>query len=378
MRAPTFILACCALTVLPLRAHADIDPLSGIDFVNITHSGNAPWSGDGTMPDRAIGRGAVDHEFSIGRFEVNTAQWVEFMNSAFDRPAGDSIPHVFAPTFWGATSTAPLNSGNPDARRWTVPTGNDMRAVGNITWRTAAIYCNWLCNGKGVDQSAFMNGAYDVTTFGFEPSQFGDRFTDQFTHTPGAAYYIPSWDEWMKAAHYDPNKLNSDGSTGGWWSYSNGTDQPWIGAPPSQGGTANFGFGGSGQPNPFVIPLGAYSGTSPWGLFDIAGATTEWTESVLTSDIGLRYRINDGSPWNSSPGFSIAYATYTEGGDVLPNIASPSYGLRLAHTVPSPGTLVLLALSAVSKRRRRLPRHMTRLSHSFLGSSRPIDMIACH
>lgn len=40
-------------------ARADIDPLSGVDFVTITHAGNAPWPGNGTLDDRAVGRGGV-------------------------------------------------------------------------------------------------------------------------------------------------------------------------------------------------------------------------------------------------------------------------------------------------------------------------------
>ncbi len=361
MRAPTFILlaALWALggTGVP-PVHADIDPVSGIDFVTVGAVNNAPWAGDGTPGDRAIGRGAVDYQYRIGKFEVNTAQWVEFMNAAFDRPVGDVIPHVQITGFWGAASTTPNNPSNPAARRWTTPAGNEMRAVGGISWRTAAIYCNWLNNNKSLDHSAFMSGAYDVSTFGFEPIPFGERFTDQFAHTPGARYYIPTWDELLKASHYDPNKVNPDGSTGGWWTYSNGSDQPWVGGAPGtivngQPATANFGFGGTGQPNPFIIPLGAYPGTSPWGLFDVAGGTTEWTESVLTSGLGFRYRINDGSRWNDSPGSSIADSIYTEYGDIqYPNDSHLAYGLRLAQTVPTPSTICLFGFCVLQCLRR--------------------------
>ncbi len=334
-------------------ARGDIDPLSGIDFVNITHPGNAPWAGDGTAGDRAVGRGGVDYEYKIGKYEVNTAQWCEFMNAAYDRPAGNAIPHVAYTGVWGAVATTPINSSNPDARRWTVPAGREMRAVGEITWRTAAIYCNWLTNNKSLEHSAFMNGAYDVTTFGFEIQPNGiRRFTDQFEHTPGAAYYIPTWDEWLKAAHYDPAKSNPDGSTGGWWTYSNGSDQPWVGAPPSAGGTANFGFGPS--PNPFVIPLGAYSGTSPWGLYDVAGATTEWTESLqVVAGTGERLRYFDGSEWNSSQGLSIADSIYSRGSTQYPNDPGLGFGLRIASVIPAPSSLVFIALGMLPRARRR-------------------------
>ncbi len=54
--------------VLPTAAsHADIDPLSGIDFVHITEPGNAPWTGSGLpVTDHAIGRGSVGDAESVG------------------------------------------------------------------------------------------------------------------------------------------------------------------------------------------------------------------------------------------------------------------------------------------------------------------------
>jgi hypothetical protein len=69
--------------------HADIDPLSGIDFVTVGAVGNAPWAGDGTPDDQSIGRGSVGYEYRIGKFEITTAQYVEFLNAAFDRAPSD-------------------------------------------------------------------------------------------------------------------------------------------------------------------------------------------------------------------------------------------------------------------------------------------------
>ena len=85
-----------------------------------------------------------------------------------------------------------------------------MRPVGDISWRVAAMYCKWLHNDKRTDRAAFLNGAYDVSTFGYL---------------------------------YDLNKVNLDGSTGGWWKYS--ITQPEYGPP---GVNVNaMGFAG---PNP--------------------------------------------------------------------------------------------------------------------------------
>ena len=317
-----------SLALIAPCAVAQVDP-SGIDFVTITHAGNAPYQS--IFPsDFVNGRGGVDYEYRLGKFEVTTAQWVEFFNAAYDRSDG-FFPHLRPPGHWGATATTP---NTPGGLRWAVPAGNEMMPVGNISWRMAAMYCNWLHNDKSTDRSAFMNGAYDVSTFGFN----GGIFTDQLARHPDARYWIPTWDEWLKAAHYDPNKVNADGTTGGWWQYSNGSDTPYVyGPPPSMGGVgeANAGFT---TPSPFAIPLGSYATTSPWGLYDMAGGTTEWTESIVTADTGQRNRIFDGSYWSSSS-FQAGLVDSVRGkGSEYPHVPTYEFGLRIASVVPSPGT----------------------------------------
>lgn len=330
----------CLVPACGSRA-ADVDPLSGIDFVHIADPGNAPWMGDGTISDNAIGRGSVEYDYYIGRTEVNTAQWVEFFNAAFDRP--DPLPHLIPPTFWGATSTTP---NTPGGRRWTVPASNENRLVGNISWRMAAMYCNWLTNGKSSDRSAFLSGAYEVSTFGYD----NGVFTDQLTRSPGARYFIPTWDEWLKAAHYDPNR-NGPGE-GGWWVYSDSSDDPLIPGPPGVG-EANFGFPGGG-----TIPLGAYPEVqSPWGLLDLAGGTTEWNETALIGTGGIRVRVLNGSYWSSSPGFAIADSIYAISSE-FPNVSTGDFGFRIAAVVPAPGVCAvgLGGLVILARRSSRQPR----------------------
>jgi formylglycine-generating enzyme required for sulfatase activity len=329
-------------------AAADIDPLSGIDFVRVGAPGNAPWAGTTPPPifgDVALGRGRVDYEYRIGRFEVTTREWCEFFNAAFDRSDGQ-IPWLIPPNFWGAVGTT---ATMPGGRRWQVPAGNERRPVGNISWRMAAIFANWLHNEKRTDRQAFMNGAYDVSTFGGT-----DNFTDQLTHNPGARYWIPTWDEWLKAAHFDPDK-NGPGQ-GGWWTYSNGTDTELIPGPPGEG-QANFGWR-DGLDSQWRVPLGAYpESESPWGMLDAAGGTTEWTEGVLFGSQNTRFRVVEGSYWGSDPGFSIRDAVFAAGLPPFPGLNFLDFGFRIAAAVPAaPPALVLIvggSLSVVRRRRSR-------------------------
>ncbi len=339
----------CVATLAATIARADIDPNSGIDFVRIRAVGNAPWPGDGTLGDRAIGRGGVNYEYSIGKFEVTTAQWVEFFNAAMDRPSNDRLPHVFPPSRWGAQPTVPISGG----QRWTVPAGNEMLPTGNISWRMAAMYCNWLHNDKQLNREAFLDGAYDVSTFGFT----GAVMTDQRSHHPSAKYWIPTWDEWLKAAHYDPHKNGPD--QGGWWKYSITSDTVPISGPPQSLapdslGQVNAGGWISQYPNlsSYAIPLGAYAGvTSPWGLFDTGGATTEWTESIIQSPGGPPFRILDGSNWFD--GNPIADAIWTENANDFPNVSTFDFGFRIASSIPPPTSIVLLVFAGAFNSHRR-------------------------
>ncbi len=352
-----------ALTLLSGTALAQVDPNSGIDFVTIGDVGNANWTGGGSNNNR----GRVDYEYKIGKFEVTTSQWVEFMNAALDRPSSDRIPHVYAPSVWGAQGTPAQNGGS----RWRVPAGREMLPTGGVDWRVCAIYCNWLHNGKSLDRSAFLSGAYDVDTF--QRYNGGATYTDQVTRSPGARYFIPSLDEWMKAAHWDPNKPNTDGTSGGWWTYSNSSDTPYnygpagqrvvqfpgTPAPDPEGpfATANAGWDNFDFPgfSPYSIPLGSYTGvTSPWGLMDVAGATSEWVEEAFRQpgEIYLRSRSFEGSAWDFRTN-GIPDMVRSPRGGGPPDLSFYEVGFRVA-SIPAPGMGSLgVGLSVLSLRRRR-------------------------
>ncbi|MBX9736681.1 MAG: formylglycine-generating enzyme family protein [Phycisphaerales bacterium] len=319
----------------------------GIEFVTVGAAGNAGWSGTG----RANGRGGVDYDYRIGRFEVTTAQWVQFFNAAYSRPQSEGLPHMLPPDggFWGAQSDP--NYQGP-GQRWVVAPGQENRPVGNISWRMAAMYCNWLHNDQRSDRAAFLNGAYDVSTFGY----FGNIFTDQFTHDAGARYWIPTWNEWLKAAHFDPNRHGT--GQGGYWNISNASDTPLLYGPPTNPfAQANAEFDEDSRPlnplgiDPFSISLGAYPQTqSPWGLLDVAGGTWEWTEEVRTTFGNPTQRIFDGSAWTQTQFLDeIQY-----GGSDFPSYSGIFSGLRIASAIPSPSaSMALVGLLVVTMRRRR-------------------------
>jgi Sulfatase-modifying factor enzyme 1 len=322
------------LCLLASAAQAQVDP-SGIDFVTVGSPNNAAYNRD-DLQGLITGRGSVPYEYRIGRYEVTTSQWLEFYNTFKAR--SDFVPDSVLPPpqIWGAQMDP--NYTGPGTRYRLIPGNPDSgtRFTAGITWRTAARFCNWLCNGKSSSLSALDNGAYDTSTFQ-EPMR--GVFTDQLHHNPNALYFIPSIDEWAKASFYDPA---ANGGQGGWWLNQYGRDrQPVFGPPPSWGGTGEtntfFQLPGNAQ---FQIPLGAYESVgsvSPWGLLDSAGATTEWTEERLVNDFGQTFRYTGGS---SSAAGQTDWA-YAYGADNPANRYAWD-GLRVAASIPAPGAAFVL------------------------------------
>ena len=251
-----------AAGLLAARAAAQND----FDWVTIGDPGNESYQGPPDAFGIIAGSGSVGYEYRMSRTEVSTGQWLEFVN-AF----GTAIPDL-VPTHWGATQSAPgLWSLRNDVA---TPA---MLPVGGITWEQAAIYCNWLHNGKQSDIGTLWDGVYDTSTFTFD----GHTFTHQLAPKPGARYWIPNLDEWLKAAHYDPDKNGS--GQGGWWLYPNSSDTQLVPGLPGVGETMAFiDLPGSAE---WDIPLGAYPDVrSPWGLLDLSGGAAEWAS---TSPLGL-------------------------------------------------------------------------------------------
>jgi formylglycine-generating enzyme required for sulfatase activity len=333
------ILTVCAVTQV---AAAQPSP-DGFDWVTIGAPANAAY--DRRDPNNLItGRGSVDYSYQLGRTEVTTAQWLEFINAALARP--DPLPlDITRPVIWGA-QLDPTYSGPGLKYRLASGVENAANlAAGGIPWRTGAVFCNWLHNNKATNPEAFMNGAYDASTFGYLDN---DEFTDQVAHNPDARYWIPTLDEWLKGAYYDPNK---DG-VGGWWLSPNGTDDPIQYGPPGVG-DANAGYTLPGQAE-FRIPLGSYPQTaSPWGLLDLSGFTTEFTESIFVDpfDPGNHYRLTGGSYWTNG---WVGGDFPSQIGAALPSETNLLLGFRFATSIPSPSAAcVATATFAFVNRRRR-------------------------
>jgi sulfatase modifying factor 1 len=299
-----------------------------IDWVTVGDPGNAA---------DITGYGAVSEEFRIGKYEVTIAQYAAFLNAVAKRD-----PYFL----WNGLMADPLiagisRSGSSGSFTYSVigpsgttPAGANSpgdRPITMVSWFSAARFANWMHNGQGsgdTETGAYMlNGVTD----GMAPAR-----------NPGAEFYIPTENQWYKAAYY-----KGGGTDAGYWTFATQTDiipSNFIGSAVNQ---ANYReIGGFGltyysvtqsidrvSNQNYLTNVGAFSGSpSAYGTFDQAGNVSEWNDldGVASFRRGLR-----GGDWfsryeelqSSVRREPIASDT---GGD------NNIFGFRLASPVPVP------------------------------------------
>jgi hypothetical protein len=311
-------LSVTALTAMPCLGGGVPD--YGFDWVTIGAPGNRDTipSEVPSLPDRQIG--GVAYEYRLTRTEVTVGQWFEFAQAyvRWHPEAADNSEltgFFIGVHFDGTLFTFPSLISAPNVQ----------------SWRMAARFCNWLHNGKADNPAAFESGAYDAATFTENPD--GTQ-NDQREHSPGALFWIPTHDEWVKGAFYDPNRYGE--GQGGYWRYPNTSNTVPVSGLPENGGETNAGMGMPFERYP--MPVGSYPDVqSPWGLLDVSGGETEWTESIFGTELS-RNRVLLGSRYGSTTYFLSDRPDAVTGTD--PRFLD---GLRLASAVPAPGSALLLA-----------------------------------
>lgn len=316
---------------LPSLSSADVPPDYGLDWARVGAAGNRATRPDEVPYAPGLSIGAVPYEYRITKTELTVQQYCDFVR-AYAQYYPDARYDSFFTGIWihanYDSETGPVTFDyNPVVANF--PT--------TLTWRFAARYCNWLHNGKATDQDAFESGAYDTSTF---TKNADGSINDQPIHSPGAKFWIPTENEWVKAAFYDPKK----DSVGGYWQYPNGTDTPLISGPPGVGQTnagtwpGDTGFG--------WFDVGSYPQTkSPWGLLDLSGGASEWNE-----DRAFNVRVERGSYRQGEFPEWIDRIERSTGG--FPWFDGWT-GLRLASSVPSPSSVLVVFFGTITLSRKR-------------------------
>jgi len=302
-----WILATIWLGLLAVRASA-----VAIDWVPIGDPGN-PADGDSCY---AAGCGSVGYSYYISKYEVTNAQYAEFLNA---RAASD--PHGLYDDSMGSDSIVGgiTRSGVAGSYAYAAKPGLESKPVVYVSFEDALRFANWLNNGQGSGDTE--TGAYTLGS-------------PLVARNPGAITFLPSENEWYKAAYYDAAAAT-------YFDYPTGTNAVTACAPPASdgGNSANCGGVVGG-----LTEVGAYaSSDSPYGTFDQGGNVREWNEQRVL----ILYRGVRGGGWDSA-----GLATYSNS-TVHYEYGWDDVGLRVASLVPEPGTSLLVAagLAALAARR---------------------------
>ena len=310
---------CCAISLLASSPAAAVT----ISWMPVGNPGNA--ADTVVMIDGTTGYGSVPYSYNIDRYDVTASQYVEFLNAK--DPTGANTLGLYNSMMSDATvGGIDFSTGNANDSKYSIISGRGDHPVNSVTWYDAIRFTNWLNNGQGGGDTE--TGAYTLGPLGADGIP-----TNGFsiTRNPGATVFLPSENEWYKAAYYNPG-------TSSYFQYPTSSNvAPIDSSPTALPNHANCFPGGPGNPT----DVGAYSGTmSPYGAFDMGGNVYQWTEEI-GNDAPPRFRILRGGSFLYIVDDLLSSSRV---GDDPLEVNFGFIGFRVA-SVPEPSTGVLLVVA---------------------------------
>jgi formylglycine-generating enzyme len=290
-----------------------------LEFVTVGDPGNAADT---------TGYGAVGYTYLMGKYDVTAAQYCDFLN-AVAKTDTYGLYHsgmAIVGGGWEGCGCGIIRSGLSGSFSYSMLSGFENFPVNNVTWGDAARFCNWLQNGQttGVEGAGTTEtGAYALNGM----TSNADLMT--INRNAGATYFLPSQNEWYKAAFYKSGSINA-----GYWLYpTQSNDVPSNVLSLTGTNNANFCYGtfpdGCTDPQKGLTTVGAFTASpGPYGTYDQGGNVYQWNEAIISPNYrGLRggafaYPSTPIVSTNPDLGFYPTYVT---------NL----YGFRIASLFPS-------------------------------------------
>lgn len=287
--------------------------------------------------------GSVPDVFRIGRYEVTNAEYAAFLNAV-----ADADPNGLYSTSMGSDARGGITrSGGSGSYAYGLKADRGDDPVVFVSFWDAIRYANWLHNGEPVGAqgpATTEGGAYTITS--------GGVAANSIERNPGASWFVPSENEWFKAAYYDPG-------TEVYYEYPQQNFTFPVSEPPPGGATsANYWAGtyaltGSGSFDSgfnYLSSVGAYtSAVTAFDTFDQGGNATEWTESHGSS---TTYRVTRGGSWDEGS----AYLSASVPTQTAPASEAYDLGFRIAAPEPDAGVAAGAAALGLAAARGRLRR----------------------
>ena len=295
----------------------------------------------GNAANPATGLGRVTENFKISAYETTIAQYADFLNNSYAGKQG--LYGVYNPNIGSRFSTIPsggagvgiTQTGSAGNFNYSVVSGFANKPVNNITWFTAARFVNWYANGESGSATATETGSYTLVG--------GQTSGNIAARNANAKVFLPSADEWTKAAFYDPKTQ----SYSTWPTQSNTRPTATLPTANEQitaANTANY--------NPQTVGVttkmtnvGTYvNTTSTYGLFDMTGNVNEMTDTAQSGD-ATKFQALGGSWASTASTLDSFYSSANVGEFKADDVQTGAMGFRVAAVaVPEPGNMVAAAM----------------------------------
>jgi hypothetical protein len=246
-----------------------------INTVAIGNPGNAPDTAVMTV-DGSTGYGAVGYNYRIGKYDVTVGQYTAFLNAV----AATDTFGLYNPSMASDLTIAGIAQNGVSGGFSYSVIDSPNKPITYVSWGDAARFANWLHNGQPTGDegpATTETGAYTLN------GTTDYAALNLIARNANAKWFIPSENEWYKAACYDP-------ATGHYWNYATRTNTKPTSAPPDDTpNTANFNPNGVGPHNCDVngnclTDVGAYTASaSAYGTFDQTGDVDQWNEATIVS-----------------------------------------------------------------------------------------------
>ena len=310
------------------------------EWATVGNPGNGPDQLYTSNNPNNLRFGAVGYTYRISKHEVTNDQYTVFLNAV--DPMGTNPNSVYN-TDMGSIARGGIafNPGAANGSKYFTKANMGHKPVNYVSFLDAMRFTNWLENGQG--SGGTESGVYTI----------GNGVNE--TRNPSATYFIPSEDEWYKAAYHQP--AGQGGDIDDYWLYSTASNSaPTIATSNAIGdisnpgpNVANYSRGTywNGQ-NGNVTTVGSAGPLSAsfYGTFDQGGNVWEWNQAVINSSFrGLR-----GGNW-----FNLSVNLATSRRDFnIPSNENGLIGFRVASIPePSTGLIGVLGMLGLMQRRRR-------------------------
>lgn len=283
-------------------------------FESVGNPGNAADNSGTPRP-----AGSVGYNFLMGKYEVSRDMIDKFNAS---QPLNITMQNMTA--YGGNLPNKPATG---------------------VTWNEAARFVNWLNTSTGYAPAYhYPNGDVNDNILLWDKFANPDDYdANNPFRSRRAKYFLPDYNEWYKAAYYDPNKNGG----GGYWMYPTKSDtEPVAVTNGTLPNTAVYSTVNLPQLGPADITLAG--GLSAYNIMGMGGNAYEWQESAfdLVNDDPNEFRSFRGGDWSSTHHFlrSVNWSS------IAPSDFDYNIGFRVGAinndppVVPEPSSMAMVLL----------------------------------